>query len=138
MNTTSKEREAFESKHKELYGDGFLQTNEGGYTCADTAVAAAWFGYGFQAALSQPAQSAPDVVERDGFKGIVCNETNIDFVGYDPERELLRVEYTSGKRYNYLDVPKHYWSALGYAKSKGAFLATEIKGNFRYYCVNGD
>lgn len=77
-------------------------------------------------------------VMREGFAGIVCKETNIAFVGYNHPLNIMRVEYTNGKQYNYQDVPQDVWQKVLVADSKGAMLNRIVKGQFRYYCVNGD
>ncbi len=75
---------------------------------------------------------------RGGFVGIVCGETNIAYVGYKYHTQVMRVEYTNGKRYDYLDVPREDWQKVLAANSKGAMLNRIIKGYYRYHCVNGD
>ena len=71
-------------------------------------------------------------------RGVVCGETNIAYVGYKYDNRTMRVEYTNGKKYDYLDVAREDWQKVLAADSKGAMLNRIIKGNYRYYCVNGD
>lgn len=79
------------------------------------------------------------LLTREGFPfGQAVNEVNIAYVGYSPAESLMRVEYTNGAQYNYQDVPENVWTSVRDADSKGAFLAQSIKGNYRYYRVNGD
>ncbi|MDR3620501.1 MAG: KTSC domain-containing protein [Paludisphaera borealis] len=70
---------------------------------------------------------------QDGFCGILCGETNISYVGYNYANKTLRVTYTTGFRYNFLDVPRKIFEKLLIADSKGRFLAETLKGRFRYY-----
>jgi hypothetical protein len=51
----------------------------------------------------------------------------ISSVGYDPDWEVLEVEFESGAVYDYFEVPPNIFEALLAAPSKGRFLASEIK-----------
>lgn len=53
-------------------------------------------------------------------------------VDYDEHRQVLTIEFNSGTRYNYFDVPKASYDGLERAPSKGQYLARAIKGRFRY------
>ena len=81
------------------------------------------------------AQPAPVVEAREE---VECNESNIRLVNYNPTSQLMRVEYTNGAQYDYQDVSADVWFECKNAYSKGRFLAERVKGNYRYYRVNGD
>lgn len=66
---------------------------------------------------------------------IPVESSNLASVGYDPARSILEVEFHSGGVYQYLDVPEHVYEGLMSAASKGSYLASEIKGNYRYVRV---
>jgi len=51
---------------------------------------------------------------------------------YDEASQTLTVEYKSGSRYNYYDVPQHIFEGMRSADSKGKFLNDQIKGVYRY------
>jgi hypothetical protein len=51
----------------------------------------------------------------------------ISSVGYDPDWEVLEVEFQSGAVYDYFEVPPDIYETLLAAPSKGKFLASEIK-----------
>lgn len=52
--------------------------------------------------------------------------------GFCYEGETLTVEFNSGSRYNYYDVPKHVYDGMKSADSKGKYLNAKIKGVYRY------
>ncbi len=58
--------------------------------------------------------------------------SNIAGFGYDAGSRVLTVEFKSGGRYEYFDVPSTVFEAMKSAPSKGQFLAQSIKGQFRY------
>lgn len=58
--------------------------------------------------------------------------SNLSAVRYNPELNLLEVEFLNGGRYQYYDVPEHVVLSFEQAESKGVFLAHSIKGHFRY------
>ena len=48
------------------------------------------------------------------------------------EGQILTVEFNSGSRYNYYDVPQHIYEGMKSAASVGKYLNAEIKGVYRY------
>ena len=56
--------------------------------------------------------------------------SNIKAVGY--ENEELLVEYLSGTKYRYKNVPKELYEEFINAESKGRFMNSNIKGKFEY------
>lgn len=53
-------------------------------------------------------------------------------VGYHHHLGLLDVVLTNGYRYRYFDVPRHIYTGLLEADSKGRFFNAQIKGVFGY------
>ena len=58
--------------------------------------------------------------------------SNLARFGYDGNTQTLSVEFKNGGLYNYYDVPMNVFESMKHAPSKGQFLASQIKGNFRY------
>ena len=58
--------------------------------------------------------------------------SNVAGFGYDKDRQTLIVEFKSGIRYNYYDIPEHVYDGIKLAGSKGKYLNSEIKGIYRY------
>ncbi|NDV24716.1 KTSC domain-containing protein [Desulfovibrio sp. JC022] len=58
--------------------------------------------------------------------------SNIAGFSYDETNQTLTVEFHSGARYNYYDVPSHVYENMKTAPSYGKFLNSEIKGAYRY------
>ena len=56
--------------------------------------------------------------------------SNINAVGY--ENNNLIVEYKSGTKYKYIDVPKNIYEELLEAESKGRYMNTKIKNKFNF------
>lgn len=52
-------------------------------------------------------------------------------VEYDPIERRLDVEFTSGRRYRYHEVPEEIVDALHRAYSRGAFFNSHIREHFR-------
>lgn len=53
-------------------------------------------------------------------------------VGYDAARLVLEVEFTSGRVYRYLGVPRHEVERLLQARSRGAYFSERVRD--RYPC----
>lgn len=51
---------------------------------------------------------------------------------YDPAEQALWVEFTTGRKYVYSDVPEEVASAFRSAFSKGVYFNTRIRDNFPY------
>ena len=58
--------------------------------------------------------------------------SNVAGFCYDEVSQTLTVEFNSGSRYNYYDVPQHVFEGMKSAESKGRYLNAEIKGAYRY------
>ena len=59
--------------------------------------------------------------------------SQIHSIGYDPEAKELHVEFKTGARYSYADVPASLWRDFDESKSKGTFFHKLIKnGGFEY------
>ena len=58
--------------------------------------------------------------------------SNIEAVGYDGDSSTLQVEFKNGGTYQYFDVPEHVFEGLRDAESVGGYLASVIKGSYRY------
>lgn len=58
--------------------------------------------------------------------------SNIAGFDYDADQQVLIVEFNSGGRYQYYDVPLHVYQGMVAAGSKGQFLAQNVKNIYRY------
>lgn len=54
----------------------------------------------------------------------------ITSVGYDPARETLELEFSSGNVYRYFGVPQEIYEDFLQAPSKGQFFGTFIRGQY--------
>jgi hypothetical protein len=61
--------------------------------------------------------------------------SNIASFGYNAVNRVLTVEFKSGGRYEYFEVPSAVFAAMKAADSKGQFLAQSIKGRYRYASI---
>jgi hypothetical protein len=52
--------------------------------------------------------------------------------GYDPERQLLEIEFRSGRIYRYRDVPAGVYAFLLRTKSKGSYVTRMIDGHYEH------
>ena len=58
------------------------------------------------------------------------DSTSIRSVGYDEATQTLEVEFVGGGVYEYLDVPRSEFERFMSASSLGAYLNTQIKGEY--------
>jgi hypothetical protein len=60
------------------------------------------------------------------------HSSNVAAVGYDEGSSTMQVEFTDGMSYQYFDVPEHIFTSLRDADSVGGYLASNVKGIYRY------
>ncbi len=58
--------------------------------------------------------------------------TEIEWIGYEPKRNMLQVEFIAGGVYQYEHVPLLVYQSFLNAPSHGRFFETEIKGRYSY------
>lgn len=58
--------------------------------------------------------------------------SNISSIRYESEQTVLEITFHNGGTYQYYDVPSHVADDFERAESKGSFLASAIKGHYRY------
>lgn len=63
---------------------------------------------------------------------VSVSSSNIEAVGYDSENTTLEVEFKNGSVYQYFDVPEHVHEAFIASSSVGEYLASNIKGVYRF------
>lgn len=56
----------------------------------------------------------------------------IETYRYNTDTQILSVRFTSGKVYNYLDVPLHVYLDMRATPYKGSFLNYHIKGKYAF------
>lgn len=56
--------------------------------------------------------------------------SNIKAVGYDVDAQRMVVQFYSGKKYAYRDVPPEVHQAFLDAKSMGIFFTREVRGKY--------
>lgn len=61
---------------------------------------------------------------------VVVQSNNIDKIGYDASQHTLRVHFSNGAIYDYLQVPEEIFRLFCNSPSKGKFLKDQLK--FRY------
>jgi hypothetical protein len=52
--------------------------------------------------------------------------------GYDPSSRILEIEFSSGRVYEYADVPESVYSWLLRTPHKGAYLSRMINGRYAH------
>jgi hypothetical protein len=58
--------------------------------------------------------------------------SNVESIGYDEDSSTLEIEFKNGTTYQYFDVPENVYNELKNADSVGGYLASRIKGTYRY------
>lgn len=66
------------------------------------------------------------------FRMVSVESSNIKAVGYDPEREVLQIDFLSGGSYRYSNVPQAIYDEILEAQTVGRYFATRIKGLYDY------
>lgn len=56
----------------------------------------------------------------------------IEWIGYEPKRSMLQVEFIAGGIYQYENVPQKIYQDFLDASSYGQFFEHHIKGNYSY------
>jgi len=57
--------------------------------------------------------------------------------GYDPAARRLEIAFTSGRRYEFFEVPESVYQWFVRAKSKGTFVTRLINDKYRYREITG-
>lgn len=60
------------------------------------------------------------------------SSSNLASVGYDPQRNILEVEFHSGSVYQYYGVSEPVYRGLMSASSHGSYFSTYIRNSYRY------
>ena len=58
--------------------------------------------------------------------------SNIASIGYDPENEILEVEFNHGGVYQYSDVPQDEYENLMNAESHGKYFSANIRNDYEF------
>jgi hypothetical protein len=61
---------------------------------------------------------------------ISVSSTNVASIGYDPDSEILEVEFLNGGVYQYSGVPAAIYEELMNASSKGTYINQVIKKSY--------
>lgn len=59
-----------------------------------------------------------------------CKSSNIARLGYDAASKTLAVQFRSGTRWHYHDVPEKTYRAISNADSVGGYFAAHIRDTF--------
>jgi len=65
-------------------------------------------------------------------ENFMVNSSMMDEAWYDPERNILQIQFSSMAKYEYYDVPLDVWEAFKVAPSQGQFFHREIRNAYRY------
>ena len=58
--------------------------------------------------------------------------SNILSVGYDPEKKILEIEFSTGRVYQYSNVPQWEYDTFIKAESIGKYFYRSIKGHYEF------
>jgi len=62
--------------------------------------------------------------------------SSVKVIGWDVASKTLEVTFTSGRTYRYDQVPSDVANGFLNAKSKGVYLAENIRDKYTYTCLN--
>ncbi len=65
-------------------------------------------------------------------KRVAVKSSNVVSVGYDPQSQVLEVEFHGGSVYRYRGVPAEQHEKLMQATSVGGYLSAHIKGVYAF------
>lgn len=60
------------------------------------------------------------------------DSSNIERIGYDSDSNTLRIEFKSGRTYDYFNVPENVFDELRHASSVGGYHARNVKNCYSY------
>jgi hypothetical protein len=60
------------------------------------------------------------------------NSSQINKVGYDEDNNVLVIEFSTGVKYEYYDVPDHIYYDMLNAASIGRYMNQYIRNKFKY------
>ncbi len=63
------------------------------------------------------------------------SSSNVRSVGYDPESNMLEIEFNNSSVYQYFSVPENVYVNLIGTHSVGSYFHSHIKNEFRYQQV---
>ena len=63
------------------------------------------------------------------------NSSSIASAGYERDTMTMRIEFTSGARYEYYAVPQDVFDRFMQSSSKGTFFQVSIRPCFEFVCV---
>ena len=63
---------------------------------------------------------------------VSVTSSNLNSVGYDSQKEILKIEFHSGGIYQYFDVTSKIYDELMTAPSHGKYFARVIKPRFKW------
>lgn len=61
---------------------------------------------------------------------VATGSSNIKTYAYSPTRGVLTIEFQSGAKWEYEQLPQKVFDELKQAESKGSFFASRIKGYY--------
>lgn len=66
---------------------------------------------------------------------VPVSSSSIASIGYDPDLQILEVEFVAGRVYQYMSVPQNVFDEFLGSGSKGSYLALNIKNLYPYVQV---
>ena len=60
------------------------------------------------------------------------SSSTVASIGYDPNDQIMEVEFNDGAVYQYMNVPQIVFDGLITAGSHGSYLNAHIKGQYSY------
>jgi hypothetical protein len=60
------------------------------------------------------------------------SSSNLASIGYDPDSQVLEVEFLNGGLYQYFGVPQGLYDELMAAGSHGSFFSQHIRNQFQF------
>lgn len=66
---------------------------------------------------------------------VPVDSSNANYVGYNPKKKLLYVEFRGGALYRYSGVPKVIFEGLQQTDSFGRYLNQKVKGKYDFVKV---
>lgn len=65
----------------------------------------------------------------------IPNSSNLDEITYDPDEQVLTVQFKSGLKYEYRSVPQATFEGLKNAKSAGSYFHSSVRSVYPYTVV---
>lgn len=79
-----------------------------------------------------PCHAAPVRTDSEPLRGYTVDSSNVEYVGWSKDEQVMLVRFNSGVSYAYFGVPYQRAVAAAHAESVGNYINTRIKPHYKF------